>query len=98
MSDSRAGASQQGVREITLKQIQEQKTFVREYCRQFFMPQQKQTEEDELRQGTDTQYLDLQNNGVTTSRSGAQHQTGPHQNTTGGGSGLAGQSQSEKNE
>lgn len=30
-------ASQQGAREITLKQIQEQKAFVRDYCQQFFL-------------------------------------------------------------
>ena len=73
MTESRGGASQQGVREITLKQIQEQKTFVREYCQQFFIPQQNLTDRDDgsqLRQGTDPNIMDLNNNDVSTSRSG----------------------------
>ena len=75
MADSRSGvSSNQGMREITLKQIQEQKSFVREYCQQFYIPQNEEIEGNQL----DIQ-TELENHDISTARSGVVENTaGPN--------------------
>lgn len=48
---SASSASAQGQREITLKQIKEQKAFVREYCQQF-VSKDNNTEAQNTYEGT----------------------------------------------